>query len=283
MLELRVLGADDAAPLEAFLLRHRDSSMFLRSNAQRGGLDYRGQRLQAIYMGGFRAGELCGVAAHAWSGMLLVQAPDDAAALAQACVALSRRPVSGLTGPAAQVKLARQALHLHEVPATLDGDEDLYVLDLRGWGMPDVLQSGRVSCRPPRPSEWPTLYAWRLAYELETLGRQDSAELRAHAREWMDGYIADGAVWVAAVDEGPVAMTLFNARLPDMVQVGGVYTPPEQRARGYARAVVAHSMLVAQQNGAERAILFTANPFAARSYSAVGFEHTGRYGLVLFD
>jgi predicted GNAT family acetyltransferase len=41
-------------------------------------------------------------------------------------------------------------------------------------------------------------------------------------------------------------------------------------------------MLVAQQNGAERGVLFTSNPNAARSYEAIGFRRTGTYGLVLF-
>jgi uncharacterized protein len=281
-LELRVLGAGDAEPLERFLVQHRDTSMFLRSNARHGGLVYRGQRLQAVYVGGFRGGELVGVAAHAWSGMLLMQAPEEAAALAEACIATSRRPISGLTGPADQVRIARRVLELEAVPASLEGDEDLYVLDLSGWQMPKAWSDGRVSCRPPLPSERKTLYAWRLGYELETLGRSDDAALRAQAASWMDGYIADGAVWVAVADGQPVSMSMFNARLPDIVQVGGVYTPPEARGQGYARAVVAHSMLLAQQNGAERGVLFTANPNAVRSYEAVGFERTGTYGLVLF-
>ena len=156
------------------------------------------------------------------------------------------------------------------------------MLDLVGWQMPDVSSAGRVSCRPPLPSEYSTLYAWRIGYELETLGRSDDATLRANAAGWMDGYIADRAVWVAVADGQPVSMSMFNARLPDIVQVGGVYTPPEARGHGYARAVVAHSMLLAQQDGAERAVLFTSNPSAVRSYEAVGFRRTGTYGLVLF-
>jgi uncharacterized protein len=203
-------------------------------------------------------------------------------AVVEGCVAASQRPVSGLTGPAEQVHAARHALHLDEVPATLDGDEDLYVLDLVGWQKPDALSGQHVSCRRPLPSERRTLHAWRLGYELETLGRSEDAALRDQVAVWMDGYIADGAVWVAVVDERPVSMCLFNARLPDIVQVGGVYTPPAERGRGYARAAVAHGMLVAQHDGADRAVLFTSNPNAVRSYEAIGFRRTGTYGLVLF-
>jgi GNAT superfamily N-acetyltransferase len=282
MFELRGLGAEDEDRLEAFLMQHRDTSMFLRSNARTAGLVYTGQRLEAVYVGGFDAGELVGVAALGWKGMLLVQAPDRADVIARAVVDASRRPVTGLAGPADQVRVARRALELHEVPTTLEEDEDLYVLDLAGWQLPDVLQGGAVTCRPPLPSERDTLLAWRVAYEWETLGREDTEALRAQAADWMNAYAADDVIWVAVAAGKPVSMSMFNARMPDIVQLGGVYTPPEARGRGYARAVVAQSVLVGKRRGADRAVLFTSNPSAVRTYTAVGFERTGTFGLVLF-
>lgn len=66
-----------------------------------------------------------------------------------------------------------------------------------------------------------------------------------------------------------------------MVQVGGVYTPPALRSRGYARCAVAGSLLAARAEGAERAILFTNNPAAVRAYEALGFARIGEYALVL--
>jgi predicted GNAT family acetyltransferase len=72
--------------------------------------------------------------------------------------------------------------------------------------------------------------------------------------------------------------------LPDCVQVGGVYTPPELRGRGYARAVVAASLLAARDAGVERSILFTGqdNDFARRAYLALGYEVVGEYGIAFF-
>jgi GNAT superfamily N-acetyltransferase len=282
MLALRVLGAEDGERLEAFLRRHRDTSMFLRSNARQAGLVYTGKRLEAVYVGAFRAGELVGVAAHGWNGMLLIQAPEQTEVVTRAAVEASRRPVSGLAGPAGQVRETRRALDLEEVPATLEEDEDLYVLDLAGWDVPRALQGGALTCRPPLPSERDTLIDWRLGYEVETLGRQETQALRAQAAEWMDGYITDGVAWVASVSGKPVSLCMFNARMPDIVQLGGVYTPPAERGRGYAKAVVAHSVHEGRKRGAERAVLFTSNPNAVRSYEAVGFRRTGDFGLVLF-
>ena len=53
--------------------------------------------------------------------------------------------------------------------------------------------------------------------------------------------------WVLDVDGKAVARSIGSPpRLPDAVQIGGVYTPPQLRGRGYARAVVAGSLLDAR-------------------------------------
>jgi predicted GNAT family acetyltransferase len=93
--------------------------------------------------------------------------------------------------------------------------------------------------------------------------------------------IAEGNAWIAIEGGRPVSLSAFNAALPDIVQLGGIYTPPELRGRGYARAAVAASLLAAKQRGVARAVLFTSNPSAARSYEAVGFQRLGDFGLVL--
>jgi predicted GNAT family acetyltransferase len=85
------------------------------------------------------------------------------------------------------------------------------------------------------------------------------------------------------VDGGDlVSLSGFNATLPDMVQLGGIYTPPALRGRGYAKAAVAGSLLAARERGAERAVLFTSTASAARSYEGIGFRRAGDYCLVLF-
>ena len=81
----------------------------------------------------------------------------------------------------------------------------------------------------------------------------------------------------------PVAKTGFNAVLPDMVQVGAVYTPPDLRGRGYARRAVALHLAQARDLGVQRAILFSANAAASRAYEAIGFQRVGAYRVALFD
>jgi predicted GNAT family acetyltransferase len=153
-------------------------------------------------------------------------------------------------------------------------------VDLQNVARPST--SRKIECRAPRPEECDLLRAWRFAYCIETSVGTDSEETRQDAYAFLDQQIADGTLWVA-VDEGrPVSMSAFNATLPDIVQIGGVYTPPELRGRGYAKDVVAASLLAARDQGVTRAVLFTENPSAARSYEAIGFRRIGEYGLILF-
>jgi uncharacterized protein len=281
-MEFRELRPGDDDAFEAFLAGYADSSMFLRANAHRAGLSYWGEPYQATHVAAFRNGRLVGVAAHYWNGMLIVQAPGEAGPVAAACQRASARRVGGLMGPADQVREARTALGLDDTDAALDGDEVLYGVDLTDVVVPAALADGMVVCRPPRDEERDTLCAWRLAYDIELLGATDSPEQRARSAAFLDAQIAGGHAWVALAGSTMVSLSAFNAVLPEIVQLGGIYTPPAHRGRGYARAAVAHSLDVARARGASRAVLFTSNPHAMRSYEAVGFRPVGTYALVLF-
>ena len=91
-------------------------------------------------------------------------------------------------------------------------------------------------------------------------------------------------LWVLTLGDQIVAMTGFNAMARGIAQVGGVYTPPALRGRGYARAAVAASLKLAREQGAVRSVLFTAetNLAAQRAYTALGYQVAGDFGLVLY-
>ena len=117
--------------------------------------------------------------------------------------------------------------------------------------------------------------------DIELLGATDSPSTRRRSEEFLDAQIAEGNAWVAVVENTPVSLSAFNAALPDIVQLGGIYTPPALRGRGFAKVAVAASLLVARDRGSSRAVLFTNNPSAARAYEAIGFRRIGDYSLVL--
>jgi ribosomal protein S18 acetylase RimI-like enzyme len=279
---IRPLGPGDEARLEAFLVRHADFSMFLRSNSRAAGLVYEGRPLQAQYVAAFAGDAIVAVAAHCWNDMLLVQAPVDVAAVARAAVAVSGRPVAGLSGPADQVVAARTALGLDARPAPKFGREELFALDLAELVVPTPLAAGRWTCRHPRAAELEWLVDWRVQFAREALRTPDSPTLRGACRQELVLAHELGSNWVLE-DGGLVSYSAFNARLPDIVQVGGVWTPPELRGRGYGRAVVAGSLLEVRQMGVQRAVLFAEREDAKRAYRGIGFRVVGEYGLVLFS
>ncbi len=249
---IRILRPGDENALEAFLRPHADTSMFLRSNARRAGLDDHGEPLQATYAASFDADAITAVAAHCWNGILLVQAPECLREVTHKALSTSGRTLKGISGPADQVQAARDSIGVRQPTLDDAGEEDL-----------------------------PQLIAWREQYLLETGLATPGPLLRHDAKSGIELLQAQGDQWLLEDAGNLVAYTAFNARLPEIVQVGGVWTPLPLRGRGYARCAVAGSLLEARAGGARRAILFTSSAQAARAYQALGFEQSGRYGLLI--
>ena len=280
---IRLLAVGDEPALAAFLDGHRDGSMFLRSSSREAGVVYAGQPRQADYMAAFRDGAIVGVAAHAWNGMLQLQAPERADELAAACVAASARKVTGLIGPLSHVKAARTALGMDHVVARKDDDsEALFALELAELVMPARLERGDVTARPAVAQDRDLLCEWRVAYDCEILGGEATAEARRSAAGFIDWQIAEGVAWLALHDGVPVAFSGFNCVLPDTVQLGGIFTPPELRGQGHAKAAIAAQLLAARRSGVERAVLFASDSKAIRCYAGLGFRRVGDFGLVLW-
>src|SRR3989442_15946465 len=128
-LVVRPLVLADRPELESFLLRHADTSLFLRSNLRDGGLVDEGEVFQATWVGAFD-GPLVAVGAHCWNGNLLVQAPVHAAAVACDAVARSGRALVGVNGPWAHVRAVLPALGLDEGRAAFVSHDDLFALEL---------------------------------------------------------------------------------------------------------------------------------------------------------
>lgn len=285
MICTRTLKPGDEGTVASFLAGHADSSMFLRANLRAGGLVDRGETFQATWAGAFAEGALVGVAAHAWNGNLLVQAPRALTEVVRAAAAASPRPVAGLLGERAQVIAARDALGLSRRPASFDSHDDLFALDLGRLVVPEPLAAGRVCCMRATSAEREVLVGWRCAYRIELLGdRPDDPGLRAASATEVDTWLADEGAFVLVEDGAPVACAAFNARLPDCVQIGGVFTVPGRRGRGHGRAAVAGALLRARDLGVWRTILFTGrdNEPARRAYRALGYEVVGDFGIVFF-
>jgi RimJ/RimL family protein N-acetyltransferase len=280
---IRLLTQEDKSALEAFLLPRIDSSMFLIGNLRATGLEYRDLPYYGTYAARFDDGKIAGVAAHYWNGNLILQAENGAAELCREAVKASRRPVAGMIGPGAQVESVKRALGLDPAGIQMDETENLYRLDLIALTVPDLLSSGAAKARPAEPGDLDLLAEWRVEFSMEGLGAQDGPALRRECRESIGRSIRERRTWILEAEGKPASTSSFNSAVREAVQVGGVWTPPPLRRRGYARAVVAASLLSARADGVQKGILFTgrSNLPAQKAYAALGFRHAGDYRVLL--
>jgi RimJ/RimL family protein N-acetyltransferase len=279
-----VMKPGDEARLEGFLQRMPEITMLLRSNLRNLGLRDEGRTLQGTWVASLDDDDaIVGVAAHFHTGTVVLAAPVDAGSVAAQCVAASGRPVAGLLGPWCEVQRAREAMGLHATQARFDSPEVLFALELHDLKAPAPLRDGALVCRRAPFADRNLLAQWRTAYHIEALGAPESSETRSTAAAEIERAIEAGDLYVLSAAGQLVSCCSINARLPDIVGVSGVWTPPELRCRGYGRAAVAASLLSERAMGAARAVLFTEahNP-ARRAYEAIGFRAVGDYGLVLW-
>jgi N-acetylglutamate synthase-like GNAT family acetyltransferase len=269
---LRVATVDDLPALTALLRRHEATSMFPLSNLAGAGLNGAGPYGMRVWV----TGDVSGAIGLTNGGMLQPQWPG-AADWAAARAVLAGAEVAGVIGPAGQVRPLVDALGLGSAEARLSSTEPGFVLDLKDLIIPEGpgVLAGLDVADPA------VLCAWRAAYltgvagtppgRAAELGQRDIEQFRAAGRHRL--LLEDGA---------PVAMCGFNAVLPDVVQVGAVYVPPDLRGRGRARRVVALHLAEARARGVGRARLFAVSDQAARAYRAIGFGPADPVGLVLF-
>ncbi len=285
-IEVRQLKPGDDLLLSDFLESRADSSMFVRSNLRRSGLDDTGLAYSGAYVGALSGGRVEAVAVLYWSGTLMVQAPYHLGPILQHLTKAAVRPVRGILGPLDQTDEARRLLGMMKAPVIKASREDLFALQLDKLEMPEHLAAGRWTSRRPRRDELATLVDWRVLSVTETgAAAQPDERTRADADEVIRSLDRDGALWVLEVDGRIVSMNSYNATMPDMVQIGGVFTPTDLRGLGFARACVAGSLAAARRAGVKRSVLFTPkeNASAQAAYRAIGFRVVGDYGIVMFE
>ncbi len=195
--------------------------------------------------------------------------------IAAACRIVTGRAVSGIIGPTHQARPLADALRVNAADCTLNRDEPQFRLDLGKLTLP----SGPGQLVPLQDMDRATSVRWRRDYHVEALGERPE-DAAIGAEQDIARYIEMDSHRALIVDGTPVAMTGFNAILPEIVQIGGVYTPPEMRRRGHARRAVARHLAEARDRGTSMATLFSGNKHATRAYTSLGFEQIGHWTLI---
>ena len=265
----------DRPEVEAFLMAHVATSMFPLSNLARHGMAG-GHRLAMNFWIARRDGAVSDVLGVTEEGIIMPQCPTGP--WGEVAAVLSGRKLLGLLGHAGQVAAIRHFSQFPDAPA-LSEVEPAYRLTLAEMRMPDT---EGYHLEPITEATRETVTGWRKAY-LEEVLPVPGEDTAAKASSDIASYIANDSHRVLMQGGTPVALTGFNATLPQVVQIGGVYTPPEARSRGLARRAVALHLEEARGRGVREALLFAASPQACRAYEALGFTRNGDFAIHVFS
>jgi predicted GNAT family acetyltransferase len=201
--------------------------------------------------------------------LLVSSMPDGAAALLASAVvtraAALQQAVNGVTGPKAAAGSVASAFS--ETTGTALAEERLMLLHELRTVSQVVRPDG--SARRARESDVSALVPWMLGFWVEVgypAGDNPEASLRA--------YVDRGLCYVWESQGSMVSMASHAVPLAGVVRVTTVYTPAEQRNRGYARRLVAEiSAHALAMTGVRRCMLFAdaANPVSNSIYHQIGY------------
>ena len=116
---------------------------------------------------------------------------------------------------------------------------------------------------------------------LTTWHAEFAAETGTEVVRTLDDKLSHGGITVWEDDGQPVAMATVTRQVAGVCRVGGVYTPPEFRRRGYGGAVTSAVSRQALDAGAE-VVLYTdlVNPTTNALYPRIGYRPVGDWTVI---
>ncbi|MCX8508001.1 MAG: hypothetical protein ORN49_03820, partial [Rhodobacteraceae bacterium] len=214
---LRPATAADLPALTDFLHARLDQAMFALSNLTTHGLgDQKPQQMRFwLHESGDKVQGILGLSGDGVA-FPLFSSPDPGH-WPLAAEILAGLKLTGLIAPPEDVAGLYHAITPDPWPAERDSTEPGFILDLAALTPPAT-----TSFRLHRPTEAdrPLMQVWRAQYVSEVLG-VPAARADDVAAGQVDGFLARDSHRLLLRDGVAVAMTGFNAHLPDCVQIGG--------------------------------------------------------------
>lgn len=139
------------------------------------------------------------------------------------------------------------------------------IYELRSVLPPARLPAGRL--RLAQPADATLIEQWLIDFAKET----SHGPLRGHS--YAQTHIANKTAFVWD-DDGVKSTALWAGMTPHGVRIGFVFTPPQERGRGYATAVTAGASQRALDSGYQFCCLYTdlANPVSNAIYPRIGYR-----------
>jgi GNAT superfamily N-acetyltransferase len=287
-MNIRLLKRQDIRILEEYLSPHKVECMFICSNLAAAGIEYKSADFQGEYFGYFAKADghlerLLGIIVHYWNGNVMMHAEGNEV-LEKLILHFKNnisRSVAGVLGPDVQAEYVIKNLGLSERSFSMNSNEELYEINLQALN--DFNMPSDMKIVAAQGISKNILIDWMKSYDIEALGALNDETLKKKVLEHWNLRLQKNDSWILLLNGTPVALSAFNARIADMVQVGPVWTPPEYRNKGFARTLLAYTLCQEKLKGTKQAILFTDNPAAIKVYLAIGFKKIGNYRLALLE
>lgn len=186
----------------------------------------------------------------------------------------------GIVGPSSSVtRFAKSWSERKAVPARLAMGQKVY--ELREV-LPLQLPQGEF--REALEAEAPKVASWLQAFCEECLPKREHLN-EEQAQTAAVRSIARQDVFVWCVDDKPVAMALASRSTKNGRTISGVYTPPQDRGRGYATAVVSRLSQRILEQGKSFCSLYTDadNPTSNSIYQKIGYQEVAESTHILFE
>lgn len=142
------------------------------------------------------------------------------------------------------------------------------------------------SPRPIDRSDVDMVVDWLEEFEREAA--PDGPTARDRLTEVVERRLADGqsmGLWLWETHGVPVSLSGFWGPTPNGIRIGPVYTPPDNRRRGYASALVAAQSAWLLSLGRRFCFLFTdlSNPTSNRVYQRIGYRQIAEAARIGFE
>jgi|GEM_PF-826803 len=282
---VRPVEPSDKHDIGKFLINHTAETFYIRSNMVKGGLQYEEKPYQAEYFVALSKGHIVGIISHNWIGSVQIFSIfDEVVPLLASCLhqhlLRSPRAVDCFLGPEKNVSILINSLNIKETD--LIGGyrvEKLFTLCLKNLISQESLISDGMKVRQAIAEDLPLLSEWRRDFFVEVHKAEYSNKTLKRAQEEVGRRIQEKNLYILEKDGKSVSYCGLGGWLQDWTIVGPVWTPVCERSKGYGRIVTAGSLLHVRENGCTNAVLFTLNPYAEKTYRAIGFKDSGDWAV----
>jgi hypothetical protein len=226
-------------------------------------------------------GQVVGAALRTPPNRQILSEADDPAAAEALADALADEDLPGVIGP----KVAARTFA--ERWATATGSRAQHAIAERLFQLDRVIPPRRPASgawRTASPVDRQIVAGWFLAFLAEALPAEPPPDdPLGVADRWIEG--TDRALYLWQDEGAAVSIAGASGETPNGIRIGGVYTPPERRRRGYATSLTAAVSQNQLDRGRRFCFLFTdlANPTSNRIYQEIGYRPVTDVDLYTFE